>query len=152
MRYELREVAEAFSIDPDFEAAHFQRYAEAASVWDRESAAIDLVTALPMPEAAKDAATQAVVAWRGPEVDPLDPDEHRLSQKVQREQLDVDLAAARLTAEDRARVEFVVDYVRGETSRVDLLTTPVVVDPGEESPWPGGGAVGAVCAQPEGRA
>ncbi|MGV9546224.1 RRQRL motif-containing zinc-binding protein [Nocardia beijingensis] len=121
------------SIDPDFEAEHFQRYAEAASVWDRESAAIDIVTALPMPEAAKDAATRAVMAWRGPEVDPLDPDEHRLSQMARREQLDVDLAAAPLTAEDRARVAFVVDYVRGETSRVDLLTSPVVVDPGEEA-------------------
>ncbi|MGW4720577.1 hypothetical protein [Nocardia sp. NPDC004260] len=121
------------SLDPDFEAEHFQRYAEAASVWDRESAAIDFVTALPMPEAAKDAATQAVLAWRGPEVDPLNPDEHRVSQARRREQLDVDLAAARLTAEDRTRVEFVVDYLRGETSRVDLLTSPVVVDPGEEA-------------------
>ncbi|MGK8506368.1 RRQRL motif-containing zinc-binding protein [Nocardia asiatica] len=121
------------TVDPDFEAEHFQRYAEAASVWDRESAAIDIVAALPMPEAAKDAATRAVMAWRGPEVDPLDPDEHRASQARRREQLDVDLAAARLTAEDRARVEFVVDYLRGETSRVDLLTSPVVVDPGEEA-------------------
>ncbi|MGW4330001.1 hypothetical protein ACWEKR_29410 [Nocardia sp. NPDC004573] len=121
------------SIDPNFEAEHFQRYAEAASVWDRESAAIDIVAALPMSEAAKEAATQAVMAWRGPEVDPLDPDEHRVSQARRREQLDVDLAAARLTAEDRARVEFVVDYLRGETSRVDLLTSPVVVDPGEEA-------------------
>ncbi|BDT96969.1 hypothetical protein IFM12275_69450 (plasmid) [Nocardia sputorum] len=121
------------SIDPDFEAEHFQRYAEAASVWDRESAAIDIVAALPMPEAAKEAAVQAVMAWRGPEVDPLDPEEHRVSQTRRREQLDVDLDAARLTAEDRARVEFVVDYLRGETSRVDLLTSPVVVDPGEEA-------------------
>ncbi len=121
------------SVDPQFEAEHFQRYAEAASVWDRESAAIDIVTALPMPEAAKDAATRAVMAWRGTEVDPLDPDEHRLSQKARREQLDVDLAAAPITAEDRARVAFVVDYVRDDTSRVDLLTTPVVVDPGEEA-------------------
>ncbi|WP_280476244.1 RRQRL motif-containing zinc-binding protein [Nocardia asiatica] len=121
------------SIDPDFEAEHFQRYAEAASVWDRESAVIDIVTALPMSEAAKDAATQAVMAWRGPEVDPLDPDKHRVSQARRREQLDVDLDAARLTAEDRARVEFVVDYLRGETSRVDLLTSPVIVDPGEEA-------------------
>ncbi|MEW1738809.1 RRQRL motif-containing zinc-binding protein [Nocardia beijingensis] len=121
------------SIDPDFEAEHFQRYAEAASVWDRESAAIDIVAALPMPEAAKEAAVQAVMAWRGPEVDPLDPDEHRVSQARRREQLDVDLDAARLTAEDRAQVEFVVDYLRGETSRVDLLTSPVVVDPGEEA-------------------
>ncbi|MGY2025866.1 RRQRL motif-containing zinc-binding protein [Nocardia gipuzkoensis] len=121
------------SIDPDFEAEHYQRYAEAASVWDRESAAIDLVAALPMPETAKDAAVQAVMAWRGPEVDPLDPDEHRVSQLRRREQLDVDLDAARLTAEDRARVEFVVDYLRGETSRADLLTSPVVVDPGEEA-------------------
>ncbi|MFI2280340.1 hypothetical protein [Nocardia beijingensis] len=100
---------------------------------DRESAAIDIVAALPMPDAAKDAAVQAVTAWRGPEVDPLDPDEHRVSQARRREQLDADLDAARLTAEDRARVEFVVDYLRGETSRVDLLTSPVVVDPGEEA-------------------
>ncbi|MGW5142683.1 RRQRL motif-containing zinc-binding protein [Nocardia beijingensis] len=120
-------------IDPDFEAEHYQRYAEAASVWDRESAAIDIVAALPMPDAAKDAAVQAVMAWRGTEVDPLDPEEHRVSQLRRREQLDVDLDAARLTAEDRARVEFVVDYLRGETSRVDLLTSPVVVDPGEEA-------------------
>ncbi|MEU5763980.1 RRQRL motif-containing zinc-binding protein [Nocardia sp. NPDC047648] len=121
------------SIDPAFEAEHYQRYAEAASVWDRESAVIDLVAALPMPEAAKDAAVQAVMAWRGPEVDPLDPDEHRVSQARRREQLDIALDAARLTAEDRARVEFVVDYLRGETSRVDLLTSPVIVDPGEEA-------------------
>ncbi|MEU2043661.1 RRQRL motif-containing zinc-binding protein [Nocardia niwae] len=121
------------SIDPDFEAEHYQRYAEAASVWDRESAAIDIVAALPMPDAAKDAATRAVMAWRGAEVDPLDPDEHRSSQQARREQLDVDLAAAPLTAEDRALVAFVVDYVRGETSQVDLLTSPVVVDPGEET-------------------
>lgn len=121
------------SIDPQFEAEHFQRYAEAASVWDRESAAIDIVAALPMTPAAKDAVTQAMLAWRGPGVDLLDPDEHRVSQLRRREQLDVDLAAARLTAEDRARVEFVVDYLRGDTSRVDLLTSPVVVDPGEEA-------------------
>ncbi|WP_280492912.1 hypothetical protein, partial [Nocardia asiatica] len=121
------------SIDPDFEAEHYQRYAEAASVWDRESAAIDIVAALSMPEAAKEAAVQAVMAWRGPEVDPLDPDEHRVSQARRREQLDADLDGTPLTAEDRARVEFVVDYLRGETSRVDLLTSPVVVDPGEEA-------------------
>ncbi|WP_280478853.1 hypothetical protein [Nocardia asiatica] len=51
------------------------------------------------------------MAWRGPEVDPLDPISIVSAKPGRREHLDVDLAAARLTSEDRARVAFVVDYV-----------------------------------------
>ncbi|MEV6562935.1 hypothetical protein AB0M22_44960 [Nocardia sp. NPDC051756] len=120
-------------VDPQFDPAPIQDFAEAACLWARESAAIDIVTALPLPDNAKAAATQAVMAWRGTDIDPADPRAHLRTEQLRRDGLSVDLAAAQLTESDRARIEFVVDYLRADTSQVDLLASPVVVDPGEEA-------------------
>ncbi|MGV9838061.1 RRQRL motif-containing zinc-binding protein [Nocardia niigatensis] len=118
------------AIDPEFDAQAAQDHAEADLLRQRESAIVDIVSAMPLLAATKAAVTAAVSRWSG-EVDPADPGAGLLVTR--REQLSVDLAEAKLPELDRARVEFVVDYLRGNTADVDLLYSPVIVDPGEEA-------------------
>ncbi|WP_280213111.1 hypothetical protein [Nocardia cyriacigeorgica] len=120
-------------IDPSVDVIAAQDYAEAASLWGRESSVIDFVSAMPLPETSKDAVMAALNAWHGEDLDPDNPRAHLESELDRRTQLDTALAATKLGDDDRARVEFVVDYLRGDTSRVDLLASPVYVDPGEEA-------------------
>ncbi|WP_280484501.1 hypothetical protein [Nocardia cyriacigeorgica] len=120
-------------IDPSVDVALAQDYAEAASLWGRESSVIDFVSAMPLPETSKDAVIASLNAWHGEDLDPDNPRTHLDSELDRRTQLDTALAATKLGDDDRARVEFVVDYLRGDTSRVDLLASPVYVDPGEEA-------------------
>lgn len=123
----------AVSIDPNFDAIDAQDHAEAWRVWDRESAVMDFVSTMPLTATAKGAAMEAITAWRGIGISPADPRAHLRDEAARREQLSIDLAAAKLTEPDRARVEFIVDYLRGNTADVDLLDSPVIVDPGEET-------------------
>ena len=118
-------------IDPDFDAVTRQRFAEAERVFDRKAAAVDIVSALPLDGTAKAAVEQAIDVWHTG----IAPDSQRWldAEPAARQQLDVDLAAAKVSVADRARVGFVVDFLRGEVGEVDLLTSPVFVDPGEET-------------------
>ncbi|MBF6102153.1 hypothetical protein IU510_29490 [Nocardia cyriacigeorgica] len=120
-------------IDPSVDVAVAQDYAEAAALWGRESSVIDFVSAMPLPETSKDAVMAALNVWHGDDLDPDNPRAHLESELDRRTQLDTALAETKLSSDDRARVEFVVDYLRGDTSRVDLLASPVYVDPGEEA-------------------
>ncbi|MBF6518488.1 hypothetical protein IU421_30045, partial [Nocardia cyriacigeorgica] len=120
-------------IDPSVDVAVAQDYAEAAALWGRESSVIDFVSTMPLPETSKDAVMAALNAWHGEDLDPDNPRAHLESELDRRTELDTALAATKLSGDDRARVEFVVDYLRGDTSRVDLLASPVYVDPGEEA-------------------
>ncbi|WP_280264676.1 hypothetical protein [Nocardia wallacei] len=121
----------AVSIDPDFDPATAQTMAEALALYGRESAAVDIVSALPMTDAAKAQVHTAISAWHQG-IDPTGLRAYLDSDPARREQLGADLATADLSDADRARVEFVVDYLRGDTSRTDLLDSPVFVDPGQE--------------------
>ncbi|WP_433527763.1 hypothetical protein ACQPZ2_44055 (plasmid) [Nocardia pseudovaccinii] len=123
----------AVSIDPNFDAVDAQNHAEAWRLFDRESAVMDFVSAMALLDTAKGAAMEAISEWRGIGISPADPRAHLRDEAARREQLSVDLAAAKLPEPDRARVEFVVDYLRGNTADVDLLDSPVIVDPGEEA-------------------
>ncbi|WP_433717431.1 RRQRL motif-containing zinc-binding protein (plasmid) [Nocardia sp. CA-084685] len=123
----------AVSINPNFDAIDAQNHAEAWRLWDRESAVMDFVSAMPLTATAKGAAMEAITAWRGIGISPADPRAHLRDEAARREQLSSDLAAAKLTEPDRAQVEFIVDYLRGNTADVDLLDSPVIVDPGEEA-------------------
>ncbi|MGW5230422.1 hypothetical protein ACWEP5_36510 [Nocardia niigatensis] len=118
------------SIDPGFDAQAAQDRADAERRWQRESAVLEAISAMPLRAAAKSQVAEAITAWRG-QIDPADPGAGLLVTR--REQLAVDLAASTLSRNDRASVEFVVDYLRGNTTGHDLLGSPVFVDPGEEA-------------------
>ncbi|MBF6138277.1 hypothetical protein IU501_35480 [Nocardia otitidiscaviarum] len=118
-------------IDPDFDAVEAQHYAERWQQHDREGSVVDIVSAMPLPPTAKGAVMDAVSRWRDNR-ELADPGAQSLAAR--REQLGMDLAAVKqLSADDRARVGFAVDYLCGDTTKVDLLTSPAVVDPGEEA-------------------
>lgn len=119
------------TVDPDFDPIATQTFADAECMHRRASYAVDIVTALPMSETAKAAATDAVRAWAAEFSDPGLHD-WRDTEGHHRAELGAALAAAKLGDADRARVEFVVDFLRGDVSEVDLLVSPVFVDPGEE--------------------
>ncbi|WP_433635643.1 RRQRL motif-containing zinc-binding protein [Nocardia sp. CA-120079] len=120
------------SIDPNIDAVARQDSAEAECLRAREAAVVDVVSAAPLTPASKTAVSHAISSWRGEQPDPADPRAHLRSEATRRELLGVDLADARLTPEDRAYIEFTVDFLRGDVGQVDLLTSPVLVDPGEE--------------------
>ncbi|NEW42529.1 hypothetical protein [Nocardia cyriacigeorgica] len=119
-------------IDAGVDVASAQDYAEASCLWARESSVIDFVSTMPLPEDSKGAVLSALNTWRGEDLDPENPRAHLNSEIDRRTQLDAMLGEATLSADDRARVGFVIDYLRGDTSRVDLLASPVYIDPGEE--------------------
>ncbi|OBB45798.1 hypothetical protein A5748_25305 [Nocardia sp. 852002-51244_SCH5132740] len=117
------------SIDPRFDPIPRQTRDEASALFARESAAVDFVTALPIPDSVKGAVSQAVLNWRGEDIE--DPAAHITSAQARRDKLAADLDAAGVTGITRARVDFVVDYLRGDTSGVDLVQSPVYIDRGE---------------------
>ncbi|WP_156511459.1 hypothetical protein [Nocardia nova] len=119
------------SVDPQFDPIPQQTRDEASVLFARESAAIDAVSKIPMNENTKAAVAQAVLNWRGEDID-TDPAGHLASVAERRAGLTAALDTAGVTGADRERVEFVVDYLGGDTSAVDLLRSPVYVDPGEE--------------------
>ena len=121
----------AVSVDPDFDATLVQDYLTAARVHDRQSAVIDTVSAMALPDTAKAAVTEAISRWRG-ELDPTDPHAWLDGKDDRRAQLGRDLDAARLAPPDRVRVEFAVGYLSDDLGEMDLLTAPATVDPGEE--------------------
>ena len=124
------------SMDPQFteQAVQRQQYAEAAAVWTREQYAAEALTEAPLTDAVKDAVLTEVHRWAG--VSSIDPNAmlHHADTTVRRR---ADLATAldsmRLSEADRAVVDFTVDYLRGDLTGVDLLDTPVSVDPGVEA-------------------
>lgn len=120
------------SVDPDFDATARQDLEEAEALWARESVAIDFVSSISLPSAAKLAVSQAITSWQGASITAENPREHLADAADRRAGLAAALDAAGLTGDDRARVDFVVDYLRGDTSSLDLLATPVYVDPGVE--------------------
>ncbi|MFE3060384.1 DNA translocase FtsK [Nocardia sp. NPDC059239] len=125
---------ETFSvrIDPDFDAQAAQDRADADRLWQRESAVVDIVSAMPLRAAVKGQVAEAITAWRD-QIDPDDPLAHLTSESDRRFGLATALGRAQLSEADRARVEFVVDYLRGKTREANLLASPVFVDPGEEA-------------------
>lgn len=122
----------AVSIDPDVDPIAAQNAAEATSLYTREAAAVDFVSAMTLPEATKAQVVEALSRWQQG-IDPHSLRAYLDGAGDRRAQLAADLAAAPISDNDRARVEFVVDYLRGDVSNIDLLESPVFVDPGEEA-------------------
>ncbi|MGW0640440.1 hypothetical protein [Nocardia salmonicida] len=120
-------------IDPGHDAPARQEYAEAAAVWAREQAALGALAAAPLTPAGKAAVEGALQRWSGEGVDPQEPRTHIDTQDERRARLATDLDEAKLGESDRAIVDFTVDYLRGDTRDLDLLDTPVSVDPGVEA-------------------
>ncbi|MFJ2839979.1 RRQRL motif-containing zinc-binding protein [Nocardia sp. NPDC087230] len=120
------------SIDPGFDPAANQALAEAAALWARESTVVDFVSSLPLNASAKAEVLAAVSTWRGESLPGEDPGAHLTDAGARRAQLAADLAAVKMSPGQRSEIEFVVDYLRGDVTGVDLLATPVYVDPGEE--------------------
>lgn len=120
-------------IDPGHDAPARQEYAEAAAVWAREQASVGALAAAPLSPAGKAAVEEALQRWSGEGVDPQAPRTHIDTQDERRVRLAADLDAAKLSESDRALVDFTVDYLRGDTRDLDLLDTPVMVDPGVEA-------------------
>ncbi|MFE6925925.1 DNA translocase FtsK [Nocardia sp. NPDC057663] len=122
------------TIDGGHDAAARQEFSDAAALWARERAAIGMLATAPITPAAKVAVEEALARWSGEEsIDPAAPRTHIDTEQARRAQLAADLDQAKLSESDRAMVDFTVDYLRGDTTDLDLLTTPVVVDPGEEA-------------------
>ncbi|MFD4444385.1 RRQRL motif-containing zinc-binding protein [Nocardia sp. NPDC058519] len=134
-------------IDPGHDAPARQEYAEAAAVWTREQAAVGALAAAPLTPAGKAAVEEALQRWSGEEVDPQAPRTHIDTQDERRARLGADLDEAKLSESDRAIVDFTVDYLRGDTRDLDLLDTPVSVDPGVEAR----GRMGALLARYAGK-
>ncbi|WP_051153213.1 hypothetical protein [Nocardia niigatensis] len=125
---------ETFSVrvDPDFDAWPAQDRADAERLWQRESAVLDFVTGMGLRAAAKGQVAEAITAWRD-QIDPGAPLAHLNSENDRRAALAAALATSTVSGNDRASVEFAVDYLRGKTRAADLLASPVFVDPGEEA-------------------
>jgi hypothetical protein len=119
------------SIDPEFDPGPVQRFDEAAAVWAREASALDMVSAAPLTASAKDAAQYALAEWTSSWNTEGGSHNYVQTQDTRREQLNRDLRSL-LSDQDRPRIEFTVDYLRGDLAGVDLLDTPTLVDPGEE--------------------
>lgn len=113
-------------------AQRIEQFNTAAAVWHREDAALSIVDAASMTMDAKDAAKQALTEWTSSWATGGGSYTYVETQTQRREQLGRALAAAAIPETDRQRIEFVVDYLRGDISGVDLLDTPTLVDPGEE--------------------
>lgn len=120
------------SVDPDFDPVARQDYTEAATLWTREAKVMEFVAAMPLQSQVKEAVTRALTAWQGEAVDVEDPRRHLADATDRRAGLAAALDQAGVAGDDRARVDFVVDYLRGDTSGLDLLATPVYVDVGVE--------------------
>ncbi|MFE2962004.1 DNA translocase FtsK, partial [Nocardia tengchongensis] len=120
------------SVDPGFAAVGHQESADADRLWQRESMVMDFVSAMSLRSAAKNAVSAAISTWRD-QIDPDNPHAHLDDEPDRRAELAANLAASPVSADDRARVEFLVDYLRGKTREADLLASPVFVDPGEEA-------------------
>ncbi|WP_280298008.1 hypothetical protein [Nocardia neocaledoniensis] len=122
------------TIDAGHDAAARQAFSDAAALWARERAAIGMLAAAPISPGAKAAVEEALQHWSGEQgIDPADPRRHLDTEQARRAQLTATLDQAKLSESDRAIVDFTVDYLRGDTADLDLLATPVVVDPGEEA-------------------
>lgn len=134
-------------IDPGHDAPYRQEYAEAAAVWAREQAALGALAAAPLTPAGKSAVEEALQRWSGEGVDPQAPRTHIDTQDERRARLAADLDEAKLSESDRAIIDFTVDYLRGDTRDLDLLDTPVSVDPGVEAR----GRMGALLARYAGK-
>ncbi|WP_181724215.1 RRQRL motif-containing zinc-binding protein [Nocardia gipuzkoensis] len=115
-------------IDPDFDAETWQRYTEASVVYDRQAAAVDVLSARALEGRVMD----AVMAWHGEPPMPGTAGMYLATEKTRRAQLSAALADAGASNTVRSGVEFVVDYLRGDVSGTDLTNTPVLVDPAHE--------------------
>ncbi|WP_159847782.1 hypothetical protein [Nocardia sp. CY41] len=115
-------------IDPDFDAEAWQRFTEASIVYDRQAAAVDVLSAQPLDARV----LEAVMAWHGEPPTPAGAEMYLATEKSRRAQLSAALADAGASGSARSGVEFVVDYLRGDTSGADLTKTPILVDPALE--------------------
>lgn len=120
-------------INPAHDAAERQAYDEAALLWDREAAVIDIVSASGLDPEIKGPVMEAIERWHGPGIEYSDPQRHHATQAQRRAQLAAELAELPLPAQARAYLDVTVDYLRGDVTDLDLLATPVSVDPGEEA-------------------
>ncbi|MBF6162993.1 RRQRL motif-containing zinc-binding protein [Nocardia cyriacigeorgica] len=125
--------AETVGIDPHFDPVRTQTLTEAEAVQARRMAVLDVMAEAPLTEQTKAAVSEAVSAWSAEDIDPADPQAYLDNQTASLNQLCDALTAVKMPATDRARIDFTIDYLTGDTAEIDLLDTPVLVDPGEEA-------------------
>ncbi|MEV0712767.1 RRQRL motif-containing zinc-binding protein [Nocardia aurea] len=119
-------------IDPEFDAHTAQVEAQARAVRVRELAAVDVVAGLALPEDVKAAVGEVMTAWSDQYFEPEDPQIYVDKEPYRYGELLTELGKVKMPDTDRAALEFTVDYLRNAVD-VDLLDTPVQVDPGEEA-------------------
>ncbi|GGL05807.1 hypothetical protein [Nocardia jinanensis] len=112
-------------LDPDFDPEPVQRFDEAAALWSREAAALDIVSAAPLTGGAKDAAIDALTEWTASWNTEGGSHTYVETRDQRREQLHRSLNTL-LSDSDRARVEFTVDYLAGDVGGTDLLDSLTV--------------------------
>jgi hypothetical protein len=119
-------------VDPDHDPGPDQDYTEAACLLERESAVREII--LPtLAEPARTEVAHALDTWQGSGIDPLNPRNYILNRDARRERFTAALDAVTMCEPDRQRIDFVVDYLHDGLTDVDLLDTPVLVDPGAET-------------------
>lgn len=136
------------TVDPEFRSATAQNYRGAHSDYTRAGAVVDAIAVqqryLGLPEHLWHQLLTAVSEWRGTEPGPADAGTYLDGAAERRVQLTERLNELNLDPSIRQRVEFLVDYVRGQTEDVDLRwRTPILVDPAEEVR----GRIGAMMAR-----
>ncbi|WP_280181531.1 RRQRL motif-containing zinc-binding protein [Nocardia farcinica] len=119
-------------IDPAFDAAAAQLAADRAVVRARERAIAETLSQIPMPEPTQDRVVAAVTAWYDAEGAGTSTPHDSDALAARLEELHGHLSALDLAQPERDQVRFTVDYLWRDVRQVDLLDTPVMVDPGQE--------------------
>ncbi|MFD6401230.1 hypothetical protein [Nocardia sp. NPDC060249] len=120
-------------IDPNFDPMPLQDFDDAACLLARETAVLEIVAAAPMPDDTRTTVLDALEEWRGAGIDPADPRAHILDRPTRDAQLYTRLTTAALPPDVRKNVEFTIAYLSNDVSALDLLETPVMVDPRVEA-------------------
>lgn len=120
------------SIDETFDAHTAQVAAEAHALRARDLAAVEVVAAAPLPDNIKATVGEVMAAWTAKGVNPADPQNYLDAEPHRQAELAQELSKIQMPENDRVTLEFAIDYLRGDLKGIDLLDTPVQVDPGEE--------------------
>ncbi|MBF6522830.1 hypothetical protein [Nocardia farcinica] len=119
-------------IDPAFDAAAAQLAADRAVVRARERAIAETLSQIPMPAPTQDRVVATVTAWYDAEGAGTSTPHDTDALAARLEELHGHLSALDLAQPERDQVRFTVDYLWRDVGQVDLLDTPVMVDPGQE--------------------
>ncbi|MBH0780342.1 hypothetical protein [Nocardia bovistercoris] len=121
------------SIDPELDGHTAQVEAEARAVRVREMAMVEAVAGAALPDGVKTAVGEVMATWSDQYFDSDQAQVYIDREPYRYEDLRAELGKVRMSETDRAAVDFTLAYLREQVEGVDLLDTPVMVDPGVEA-------------------